>query len=156
MPDASTRARITITIKGLEFPYEPIYHTGHVCTEAEARILDKVRADSLRNVFARKLEKGPVANEAIQAEWRAYLRDYELGMRHGAADPIDALAHKLAREAVLSKTRQLGIDPRSKTQDWLDAQIAKALDTNSWFIEEASRRIAATREAAEQVIDLDI
>lgn len=171
MPDAIAASARTISIHGLTFAYARTYSPGHTCTAAEAEALEIARGENLRNNFARRIQaacafaKVDAATELPQrvivglgADFAEYERTYVLGAARSASkpDPVQSTARKLAREAIANKLRASGADPRSRDAEWYDAQIESVLASQPWFKEEAQRRLEAAKEAAEQIMNLEL
>jgi hypothetical protein len=149
-----------LTILGIEFSFVQRYAKGHVCNEAEARVLNSSLGEALHNNFARRVKAAQEANQAglqpshiakLKEDFLKYESAYFIGM--GYQDPIVALSRKLAKEAISVQLRKGGVDPKSKDEAWFDTKIEAALAAKPYFRQEATRRIESTREVASQVID---
>lgn len=143
-------AEHTITILGQEFPLSPRYSEGHALTPGEAHILNTALADRLRNNFAAKVKARQDDPEALRAEWLAYSSSYEFTP---PPNPVEQLARRLASEAISAHLRSKGIEPKSRSEEWFDAQVSRVLDQKPYYREEAARRIESTREAASELLE---
>jgi len=140
----------TITILGIEFPFEPRYSEGHQLTPGEAHILNTALADRLRNNFSAKVKAKQDDPSGLIAEFTEYAASYEFAP---PANPTEVLAKKLATEAISAHLRSKGIDPKSRSDEWFEAQVMRVLDQKPYYREEAARRIESTREAASELLE---
>lgn len=140
------------------------YSPGHVLDEPEARALNLVLHENLRRNFRpkldRMLEEG-LSQAEIQSAFLTYSSGYAFGQ--GASpglDPIEKLARKLARDAILVALRKAGNDPallraneiKAKDESWLEAQITHNVLTKPIFTEQARQRLADAQVAAGEVL----
>jgi hypothetical protein len=135
------------------------YKEGHVLTALEATKLNQTLADSIRTSLMSKLKRLVDAAQnagaefdavGVSAEFQEYADNYEFSERGTKAvvDPIEAEAHKLAKQQVFAAIRNRG----GKPKDYSDGQIAeyveKVLAHKPEIREEAARRINSTRQLA--------
>lgn len=153
----------SLTLSGLTLPCaSPPYTAGHkVLSPHEASILAREWHAALRKNFAERIavlvREHNVSDatllpasilDDLAGEFLAYSEAFRLG---GAPpDPIERIARKLAREAVLTRLRQEGRE--APDESWLSSRVAWAIDKNSWFREEARRRLDSAREAASMAL----
>ena len=151
------------TISGETFHIHQPYTPGHALTENEAKVLNQVLAENVRNNQAKFIkdlkEKGTFDHAAAQATLDAYVASYEFGNRSVSTgtrgDPVRSEAIKLAAEAVKAKIAKTG----RKVSDYTATQIrelaVQAIDSgkNPQFIEEAKARIAAAKDLAGLELD---
>lgn len=171
MSDSTSTDTIQISILGLSLAFTPPYSEGHVCTSAEARALNSTHGENMRNNLLRHvqqaLEQARVGSflllpeqeqERLRSFAKAYAQTYHIGLGRPAQrpDPVQALARKLAREAILVQLRRAEIDPKTKDLSWFETKIEEALSGHQYFIAEARRRVESARTAAAELIDLDI
>lgn len=111
----------TITIQGLEFDINQPYAAGHTVTEAEAKALNQVRAENIRNNTARliasaKSEHGDELPPHIQDELRARVAEYDASYEFNLSnagtgrtlDPVERKALEIARTAVREQAKREG------------------------------------------------
>jgi hypothetical protein len=144
---------MTITIQGIEFDLPSRYRPGHVLNEAEASALNSTLSERLRTNFSKRViaaKANGLSVSKLRDEFAEYARLYEFTL---TLDPLEALARKLALDAIAAKLRA---DDRALPEDeaWREAAISAAL-RRPYFREEAARRLASAREAASQVLDMD-
>lgn len=161
----------TITILGLSLPIPLPYSEGHVCSALDAKALNHAHCEHIRTNLGARLrealaehlvdtvEELPKAvQETLHSEALAYALAYRLGLGVPKAkpDPVQVLARKLAREAVLGALRRAERDPKDMPEGWLEAKIESVLSDHPYYAAEAARRIAAAQQAAKEVIELDL
>jgi hypothetical protein len=132
-----------ITIQGVVFSVMQPYSEGHPITEAEAKALNQVRAENIRNNMASKVKaeqeklmvEGPEGKKVmpegaeldsatlseLAAVVKAYDEDYifTLASAGGGArpkDPIEAEAIKLAKAAVAGMLKKKGVTVKAYTE----------------------------------------
>lgn len=168
----------SITIQGLEFPVATPYSAGHVVTEAEAKALNQVRLENIRNNTAAAIaklkdEKGVKDAEGkfvelpaeAMAEATALVAEYDAGYVFTLAsvgsgkrvtDPIEAEAKKLAKAAIKAKLAGEGRSLNSVDSEKLAAAIAKVAESEA-IQKEARRIVKARAESAKGALEsLDI
>jgi len=118
----STRS---IIIQGISFSVSLPYSAGHVLSDAEARALNQVRCENLRNNFAPKVkasvagEEGALAEADLAPAFAETDAAYSFSMpgEGGGSrtlDPIEREARALAKEWVKGKLAE-AVPPRSLT-----------------------------------------
>jgi hypothetical protein len=143
----------TITIQGIEFSLPGRYRAGHQINDAEAQVLNGALSDRLRSNFSPKVKEALAEGRSIaelRNDFAAYANQYQFQLQ---LDPAEALARRLALEAIQAKLRSQG-KPMPSDEAWIATALESAL-TKPYFREEAQRRLASAREAASQVLDLD-
>lgn len=113
----------TITIQGLNFDVTAPYGEGHQITEAEAKALNQVRAENIRNNFAKRIKDakekhGDELPQEVVQELTAAVAEYDASYEftlantgNGAArvtDPVEREALSLARGAIRAKAKESG------------------------------------------------
>ena len=161
-----SQTEIVRQIAGVSFRLTPRYSEGHRLDAAEANALNLVMYENIGRNFRARVEKaqaecGVFAGSAfplpaevhsdLQSEFSTYFSSYRFGLGSSAAiDPIERLARKLAKEAIMAALRKQGKEPKST--DWLEEQISRNLDNNSRFMDTARQRIAEQNIAANEVL----
>lgn len=137
---------VEVTIQGLTFTYEPRYSAGHTLDEGEAKALNQVMKENLRNNFAQKVsafQEGAVSEEIIQASFAEYVEKYRFSDRQTVERPtnkVEQIHSKLIREMAEAVCR------RNKTtfKDLSEARQEALLETirasKPELLEEAKRR----------------
>jgi len=168
----SITGRGKVTILGHEYSFALRYFPGQVLTisEGEAGAFNAILAENLRNNFSSKIRAkreelgiGPDdplpegEQQALLDAFDEYQRSYAFGKvkPRVALDPVQALAEKLAREAISTQLRKRGKALKDYEESWIDEKVALVLEKNPQLRAEASRRIAAAQSAAEVAFDLE-
>jgi hypothetical protein len=155
-----------IVIQGEKFTVGTPYDAGHTLTEAEARALNQVRLENIRNNLASRVAKALEGGEGAPSldEVRAYAVEYDgkydfsqraaSGAGARKLDPVEREARKLAREAIAEHLREQGrklsdVPEGSTKEEWeakLDETISQvAADDN---ILRAAKKIVNDRQKA--------
>ena len=156
----STVATPTITIQGMSFAVPTPYAEGHQLSAAEASTLNQVLSENLRNNFAGTVKKAAEAastnghaldEAALQAQFAEYAASYEFhGRRAGGAkvDPVTRTAQSLAKGAIMAALKKNKIDPKTLPEGKMDELVAGLLAKDSQFMDEAKRRVDASKSLA--------
>ena len=144
-----------ITIAGKPFIVPHRYEEGHVLSAAEARSLNQIFWENLRNNFQARVKSavnaGAFDQKLLQSELNEYARVYEFGSRarRGTfSDPFMDQAAKIAKEKVHGDFRRKGIDPREVQAAVITAKVKEAIATNPRIMQEARRRITEMQALA--------
>lgn len=162
-----------ITIAGHSFPVSQPYAAGHVITEAEAKALNQVRAENVRNNTASKVKAamegtqkdGEPTKDNIAEFVAKYDAEYvftlaSVGGGRKPTDPVEVEALKMAR-AIFSDwatSKKLTVKAvREKIgEEAYEAKIAEIAEREE-VVKEAKRRVASRQKAAESAMgDLDL
>ena len=162
-----------ITIAGQTFTVLQPYVAGHAITEAEAKALNQVRAENVRNNTAAKVKaavegtakEGEPTAETIAAFVAAYDKDYvftlaSVGGGRKSTDPTEVEALRIARgifaDAMAKKKLTVKAVKEKIGEDVYDAKIAEIAE-RAEVVKEAKRRVKERQAAAEAAIgDLDL
>lgn len=162
-----------ITIAGQTFPVSQPYAAGHVITEAEAKALNQVRAENVRNNTASKVKaamegtqkEGEPTKDTIAAYVAKYDAEYvftlaSVGGGRKPTDPAEVEALRIARGmfADWAAGKKLTVKAiREKIgEDAYEAKLAEIAERED-VVKEAKRRVAARQKAAENAIgDIDL
>lgn len=162
-----------ITIAGSIFTVSQPYTEGHVITEAEAKALNQVRAENIRNNMASKVkaategtakEGEPTAETIAQA-----VADYDasyiftlasVGGGRKPSDPVEVEALRIARgtfsDWAASKKLTVKAIKEKIGDEAYDAKIAEIAERDD-VVKEAKRRVKARQATAENAMgDLDL
>lgn len=150
-----------ITIQGVTVELSEPYAAGHAITEAEAKALNQVRAENIRNNRAKAVKelldaKGGDVN-AVQAEVQAmiaaYEAEYEFTMAAAGGsttrvDPLTKECRAIARNYITGKIRESGMtlkDYKEKNgEDAIENKVMELADHPK--IVEAAKRTLKERE----------
>lgn len=97
-----------IIIAGGEFTIPQPFETGHVCTEGEARALNQLLAENVRNNMAAKVKAGTATADDVLT----YAKDYEFSVAsvpQAKLDPVENECRKLARAAIKAELGKQGV-----------------------------------------------
>jgi hypothetical protein len=147
----------TITIQGHDFATSQPYAAGHVATEAEAKALNQVRAENLRNNFASQMKRVKGDAETFTDEQLAALQtafaEYDVGYEFTLAsvgggkretDPVQAEAKKIAKTLIAAKLSAEGRTIKSIDPDVLANAIAKVAESEG--VQKAAKKAVADRQ----------
>lgn len=147
-----------VRIKGYAFTLSEPYSEGHTLTRGEAQALNALRVENinnnLRKLVATEVAKlpdpelllSPETLQALQAEIGRYDRQYSFGERVAATPrrgDLEIEARNIARELVLSRLREQGIDPSEEDLELFVDQVA----TTPAVVEAAHAAATAKRQA---------
>lgn len=162
-----------ITIAGHSFPVSQPYAAGHVITEAEAKALNQVRAENVRNNTAAKVKAamegtakdGDPTAENIAEFVAKYDAEYvftlaSVGGGRKPTDPVEVEALRIARAtfADWAAGKKLTVKAIKEKigEEAYEAKIAEIAERED-TVKEAKRRVTARQKAAENAIgDLDL
>ena len=162
-----------ITIAGQTFTVSQPYAEGHVVSEAEAKALNQVRAENVRNNMASKVKAaaegtakdGEPTSETIAAAVAAYDSAYvftlaSVGGGRKSSDPAEIEALRIARgifaDAMAKKKLTVKAVKEKIGDDVYEAKIAEIAERDE-VVKEAKRRVKARQSAAEDSLgDLDL
>lgn len=159
-----------ITIAGQTFTVLQPYDAGHVLTEAEAKALNQVRAENIRNNMASKVKaaaegkekEGDPSAETIVEAVAAYDAAYEftlasVGGGKRPTDPVEleclSIARSMFAEHVRAKLKTTVKAVKEKIgEDAYNSKIAELAEREE-VVKEAKRRVKARQAAAESALD---
>lgn len=162
-----------ITIAGQTFAVLQPYAEGHTITEAEAKALNQVRAENVRNNMAGKVkaaaegtakEGEPTADNIVDfvtAYDAAYVFTLaSVGGGRKSTDPTEVEALKIARgifaDFVASKKLTVKAVREKIGEDAYEAKLAE-IALRDEVVKEAKRRVKARQASAEEAMgDLDL
>lgn len=157
-----------ITIAGKTFPVSQPYQAGHAITEAEAKALNQVRAENVRNNTASKV-KAAVEGTAKDGEpdantIDAYVASYDAGYvftlasvggGRKSSDPSEVEALRIARgmfaDWAASKKLTVKAIKEKIGEEAYDAKIAE-LAAREDVAKEAKRRVKSRQASAESAM----
>ena len=162
-----------ITIAGQTFAVLQPYSEGNTITEAEAKALNQVRAENVRNNMAGKVKaaaegtakEGEPTAENIVAFVSVYDAAYvftlaSVGGGRKSTDPTEVEALKIARgifaDFVASKKLTVKAVREKIGEDAYEAKLAE-IALRDEVVKEAKRRVKARQASAEEAMgDLDL
>ena len=153
-----------VTIAGREFTLPQPYVPGHVLTEGEAKALNQVLAENIRNNMATKVKaavegtakEGEPTIDSIDAFVSAYAASYEFNAttagERRVTDPLEVEAISIAREILKGALKANGISYLKVPEEKRNAMVAEIAQKDS-VVKEAKKRLDAKRKAAEAALD---
>ena len=162
-----------ITIAGQTFAVLQPYAAGHVITEAEAKALNQVRAENIRNNMASKVKAAfdgtAKEGEPTQDTIAQFVADYDaayeftlasVGGGKRSTDPNEVEALRIARgifaDWAASKKLTVKAIKEKIGEEAYEAKIAEIAERED-VVKEAKRRVKQRQAAAESAIgDLDL
>lgn len=146
----------SINVAGLQLDLPDTYEaTSIALTSGEAAVLNSARRKALREILSREVEAGgvPAGEEQKVLDSIAIGFKFTLAPANRFTDPLDRIAWKMASDLAMEELRKRGRTradlPEGKWEE-LVARIAESPSVKA----EASRRLQASREIAEDVLDL--
>lgn len=134
----------TISIHGLSVPKPaPRYRAGHICTPAEAEILNAVLLERVKNNLTRRAKDKTLT----EVEFLEYYNSYSLGVGPKEDNPIETESLKIARALLGEILNKDGKSIRDLPKDELQSKLA-AIAQRQEIRDEAARRIATLNEVA--------
>jgi len=114
----------TITISGYTFTVPTPFAAGHVCTEAEANVLNRQMHANLRRNFAKRVEEvlfstdSPTQKQAVTISLQGELNALSTTYAFGGPNPISAEALVIAEQIVRQslRARKLNVTDYTKAQ----------------------------------------
>lgn len=153
-----------ITIAGQTFPVSQPYAAGHTITEAEARALNQVRAENIRNNMASRVKMafGEEANDEVNPDTiasivSAYDAEYEftlasVGGGRRSTDPVEVEAARIARGVIADYAKSKGVTVKHLREalgdDAYNAKVAEIAERDN-IVKEAKRRVKQRNEQAD-------
>lgn len=113
-----------IIIAGNQFSLAQPFDEGHVCTAGEAKALNQLFAENVRNNLAEKVKGG-----LDQAGVTEYANSYEFSVSAPARqrlDPVEAEARKIAKGHI--RTQLASMEPPTKIDDYEEDAIEAEID----------------------------
>lgn len=141
----------SITISGLPFVRpSPRYRPGHICTPAEAEVLNSVLLERVRGNLIRrgKDRKTPLTQE----EFEEYYNCYQLGIGPQEKDPVEIESIKIARALLAEIMNKEGKSLRDLNKEDLSERI-RELSRKDHVREEATKRIILMNEIASELLE---
>ncbi len=148
--DKTPRQMITIQDETYQLPVPFI--AGHVCTANEAAALNQLLTENTRNNFAarvrqaKSVEGGPLPS---QADFDAYVIDYEFGIRGGnIKDPLEREARAIAKTLLEEKLRKQGKKTSAIDSETWQELINGAMEKHGDELRKRAAPILAARKKA--------
>ena len=161
----------TIVVQGVQVDVSTPYQPGHALTEAEAKALNQLRLENIRNNVAPKvkeLKDGREATELSQEELNKVTQivqerdaNYEFTMGGGGgggrtADPLEKELRSLAREIVSGKIREKGYKIKDVPKEKVESLMEQVMG-NEDVQKMAQKRLKEKQKIADaSAADLDI
>lgn len=137
--------RSEIKINKVDYTIPCPFEEGHVCTANEAKALNQLLKENVRNNFASRIK--PDAPIPSQEEFDAYVAGYEFGIRSiTSTDPVMKEMIKLAEGLVMKSLTKAGVTKKALGTDNFNKKVDEIL---------ANPEIEAKiRARAEQIIEI--
>ena len=163
-PNTTPATSKDVVIAGVTFTLSTPFVEGHVTTAAEAKTLNQVRCENIRNNQAKAVkaaadEDGTYSKDALKALAKAvaaYDAEYVFTMASGGArvtDPLEKEAISIARSMVTAKLKDSGIAVKDYDKEKLAIVIAKTAERED-VIALAKKRLAERKALASTEIEL--
>ena len=158
MADETNPTKKTITIAGEQFEVSLPYAEGHACTAAEAKALNQVRSENIRNNMSKIVKEAKENGDLNGAT--AKVAEYDTGYEFTLAsvgggrkmDPVEKEARVLARDAIRQKLADEGRKISEVPKEKLAEAIAKVAETDD-FVKAAKKRVADRAKLAESSLE---
>jgi hypothetical protein len=152
-----------ITIQGLKVPLEDKYAPGHQIDLGEARALNQLRRENLRNNFGPRVKaavSAAVPEEALQDMFKEYAQAYSFSTNPGERNAMSKLEYHqraLAKEALGAIMKRKGLSMDEMSPDHLEVAIATLIRERPSIREEALARVqTADASVADMLDDTDL
>lgn len=148
----------TVIINSLRFELPDVYAPGHVCDAGEARALNQVRRENIRNNFAPRVKAARTAglDETIVREmFDEYAANYSFTANfreRNPADRIEAQCRKLALEVARAAARTKGQNFDDFDPDQQEIAISMLIRERPALREEAAARIRRLDELSASIV----
>ena len=150
----------TIIIQGEKFEISEPYAEGHVCTAAEAKALNQVRAENIGNNLRKKVTQAKEAGTFDQEEMQKLVTQYDseyvfearvsTGGTRRVLDPVEREARRIARDIVKAHLERQGVKLKDVPKEALDEKIDE-LSARDEIIAEAKKAVKAQDKLKEQL-----
>jgi hypothetical protein len=136
-----------------------VFKEGHVCSSADAHVLNQTVIENVRNNIAAKVkalaESGQDTPEEVQKLVDEYIKEYEFGERRGggvSADPVKREALAIATDLVKKKLKERG-KKLSEIENSEIRKLAEAAVEKYPQITEQAKQVVAAKQSS---LDLDL
>lgn len=159
-----------LVILGVTFDCPAPYDAGHTCNLFEARQLNQVFAENLRNNFTKRVkavkaaqagrapEEIVAAMATLRVEFSAYAAQYSLGNTRGtraqSGDPVMAEALRIAKPMVRSYYARKGLVVEGEQGEEKFADDIAKVAMQPQVQAEAQRRVDLMLKSAGEALDL--
>lgn len=161
--DTAQGAVQNIKIAGMIFPIPKPYAAGHTLDELEAKALNQLFAENVRNNCSKMVKDAAPADgqalsveetSALRTKLMAYAESYHFSARapKEPQDPAVALARKLAAEEYRAALRAKGRDPKEISKEDFEKNISWIVENRPRFLEEAQRRLDVAQAGANDLL----
>lgn len=152
-----------ILIQKTTFTAPAPFNEGHVMSGLEAKALNQLLAENLRNNFAARMKAAAEAEPPkvlTQDNFDDYAETYQLGVRGtrgriGAqVDPVDVEERRLATAAIKEAIKAKGIKVASVPKETLEAYVERAVAGGKF--REQAEAIVEAKSSVTGLEDLDL
>lgn len=137
--------RSNIKVSKVNYTIPCPFEEGHVCTANEAKALNQLLKENVRNNFASKIkEDAPIPS---QEEFDAYVSNYEFGIRSiTSTDPVMKEMIKIAEGLVMKAIEKAGLTKKSLGTEAFNKKVDEILAN--------PEHEAKIRAKAEQIVEI--
>lgn len=137
--------RSDIKVNKVDYTIPCPFEEGHVCTANEAKALNQLLKENVRNNFASKIK--PDAPIPSQEEFDAYVAGYEFGIRSiTSTDPVMKEMIKIAEGLVMKSLEKAGVSKKALGADAFNKKVDEVLANPDYE--------AKIRAKAEQIVEI--
>lgn len=150
-----------VTISGRHFNLEPRYVAGPTeLTEGEARALNQLLKENIRNNFAAQLkilESTGANNDTINQAFVTYSDQYKFSDRaseRAPADKLSQMVRSMATDIIKVACEKNGVKYKDIPEETLQAALEAVLSTQGATLRaEAERRLATVSNISATILD---
>jgi len=142
-----------LIIKKVSYKIATPFEEGHVCTANEAKALNQLLKENVRNNFAARIK--PDAEAPSQEEFDEYVAGYEFGIRSvSSSDPVAKEMLRIAEALVTKSLEKSGVTKKALGKDNFDKKVADLLE-NPNYEPKIRAKAEAVIEARAAALDID-
>lgn len=148
-----------LTIQGMKFEFEDRYAEGYVLNTGEARALNNLLRENLRNNFSSKLRtarENGLPDETIREMFASYARTYNFTAVSGELNNVtklERMMRDMAKQVVEATAAKAGKSTKSFNDDQWDVAIAMVLRNRPDIRAEAERQLDQMAKLADVLLD---
>lgn len=137
--------RSDIKVNKVDYTIPCPFEEGHVCTANEAKALNQLLKENVRNNFSARIKTD--APVPTQEEFDAYVAGYEFGIRSiTSTDPVMKEMIKIAENLVMKSLEKAGVTKKALGTENFNKKVDEILGNPDYE--------AKIRAKAEQIIEI--
>ena len=145
--------RQDVVIKKVSYSIATPFAEGHVCTANEAKALNQLLKENVRNNFAARIKDG--AEAPSQEEFDAYVAGYEFGIRSvSSSDPVAKEMLRIAEALVTKSLEKSGVTKKALGKENFDKKVNQLLESPE-YEPKIRAKAEAVIEARAAALDID-